>query len=311
MTESLLQPRPVTVIMRSKNSDWVIAQALAALFSQTFTDFELLVADSGSTDRTLEIVAEYPHRLLRIEPEEYFPGAVLNRAIGMAEGRIIVFLNSDAVLLTTDALTTLLTTFNDPVVMAAFGRQLPRSDAHTWVRRDYAVAFPAQKDAPKWLPFSQVFSALRKSAWEAQPFYTAAWGSEDVEWGVRARCRSWDIRYVQSAMAMHSHNYTLHQLYGRRFIEGEADAFIYGGDDSLPKMVVRILRTLAHDLLSHQAARDLNGLLASPFRGAIAQWGYYQGHRHGEKRIANNDSDARTGQQTVLRRHESVRGAKV
>ena len=31
----------VTVVMRSKNSDWVIGQALAGLFSQNFRDFEL------------------------------------------------------------------------------------------------------------------------------------------------------------------------------------------------------------------------------------------------------------------------------
>ena len=51
---------PVSIVMRSKNSDWVIAQALAALFSQTYQDFELLVADSGSTDSTLDIVSHYP-----------------------------------------------------------------------------------------------------------------------------------------------------------------------------------------------------------------------------------------------------------
>jgi len=50
--------------MRSKKSDWVIAQALAALFSQEIQeDFELLIIDSGSTDRTLEIVSEYPAAL--------------------------------------------------------------------------------------------------------------------------------------------------------------------------------------------------------------------------------------------------------
>ena len=57
-------PSPrVSVIMRTKNSDWVVAQALQALHSQTFRDFELLVVDSGSTDRTLEIVAQFPARL--------------------------------------------------------------------------------------------------------------------------------------------------------------------------------------------------------------------------------------------------------
>ncbi|MDP8210917.1 MAG: glycosyltransferase family A protein, partial [Candidatus Stygibacter australis] len=87
------QPQ-VTVIMRSKNSDWVIAQALAALYSQTFQDFELLVVDSGSTDRTLEIVNQFPCRLIQIESKAYYPGSVLNMAIEQAKADIIVFQNS-------------------------------------------------------------------------------------------------------------------------------------------------------------------------------------------------------------------------
>ena len=87
----------VSIIMRSKNSDWVIDRALAALISQTFTDFELTVVDSGSTDRTLEIVRNYPCRLIQIEAKSYFPGAVLNSAIENTSGELIVFQNSDAV----------------------------------------------------------------------------------------------------------------------------------------------------------------------------------------------------------------------
>ena len=87
----------VTVIMRSKNSDWVIDRALAGLFSQTYDDFELLVVDSGSTDTTLDIVRSYPCRLIQIEPGSYYPGKVLNDAVEHAKTDLIVFQNSDVV----------------------------------------------------------------------------------------------------------------------------------------------------------------------------------------------------------------------
>ncbi|MDX1932665.1 MAG: glycosyltransferase family A protein, partial [Capsulimonadales bacterium] len=217
-----------TVLMRSKNSDWVIGQALAGLFAQNYTDFELLVVDSGSTDRTLEYVAAYPCRLERIKPENYYPGAVLNQAIEGTNTELIVFLNSDCVPLCAETLGRLVAAFDDPSVMAAFGRQVPRPEADGWVRRDYAQAFPETGDAPPWITFSLPIAAIRRSAWEKRKFYTDAWGSEDTEWGNWARQQpGWKVAYVPEAITMHSHNYTLRQLYGRRFIEGEADAFIY------------------------------------------------------------------------------------
>ena len=95
--------------MRSKNSAWVIGQALAGLFSQTRRDFELVVVDSGSTDETLDIVRQHPCRLVQIPAQNYYPGAVLNNAIREhCRGDIIVFQNSDVVPLGPDTLDRLL-----------------------------------------------------------------------------------------------------------------------------------------------------------------------------------------------------------
>jgi len=294
----------VSVIMRAKNSDWVIGQALAGLFSQSYTDFELLVVDSGSTDRTLEIVQAYPHRLLEIEPGDYYPGKVLNMAIEQARAPLIVFLNSDAVPLGPHTLARLLAAFDAADVVGAFARQLPRPEAETWVRRDYAVSFPASGEAPPWMGLSLPLAAIRKETWREHPFYTDAWGSEDTEWGLWARRQGLTIRYVPDALVMHSHNYTLRQIYGRRFIEGEADAFIYRNRDSLGRMLGRFASSLARDCVWHLRCRDWLGLAKAPARRAVYQWAYYQGHRLGEHRLATGDGDAGIGQQTVLSRYD-------
>jgi len=291
--------------MRSRNAEGVIGQALAALFSQSFRDFELLVVDSGSTDRTLELVAPYPHRLKRIEPRDYFPGRVLNEAIAGTRGEIVVFLNSDAVLLAPDALQILMDAFRDPAVQAAFARQIPRPEAHTWVRRDYAKSFPAQGPAPSWITLSLPFAGMRRSAWKQHPFYLDAWGSEDTEWGRWARAHGMTVRYLASALVMHSHNYTLRQLYGRRFIEGEADALQSPRPEGLLRAAGRFLSSLLHDLPAHLRARDLGGLLMAPARRVVFHWGWLQGHRHGWKRLTTGSGDASHGQKVVLERHDA------
>ena len=143
----------ISVVMRTKDSAWVVDRALAGLFSQTLGpkgspasigDVDLLVVDSGSTDATIDIVSKWPCRVTRIPASSYFPGPVLDAAIADTRGEIVVFQNSDVVPLTRDALARLVAPFEDPRVSATFARQVPRPDAHTWVRRDYAVAFPAR-----------------------------------------------------------------------------------------------------------------------------------------------------------------------
>jgi rhamnosyltransferase len=294
----------VAVIMRSKNAGHTIGQALAGLMAQVGVDYELLVVDSGSTDDTLDIVRRFPCRVIEIPASAYVPGPVLNMAIGATQAPIVVFQNSDVLPTSQHALARLVAAFDDPQVQATFGRQEVRPEAHGWVRRDYAAAFPTAGAAPDWLPYSLPFAAMRRTAWEEQPFYDAAWGSEDTEWGTRARARGWTVRYVPGATVMHSHNYTLRQLYGRRFIEGEADAFIYGRPLGLVASAGRWVKALARDLWWHLREGPRHEALTVPARRFVYHWSYWRGHAHGVARRRRGDGDVSVGQHAVLSRYD-------
>lgn len=296
-------PPSIAVLMRTKNAESILPQTLKALFSQHHVSFDLHVVDSSSTDRTLDMAKFYPCQIEMIEAKEYFPGKVLNAAIKKIQADIIVFLNSDTVLLDSQSLFQLLKEFENPEVQAAFGRQLPRPDAETWVRRDYQASFPDTNIAPSWMHLSLSFSAMRKSIWEKRPFYESAWGSEDNEWGYWAKSAGYQIAYVPKALVMHSHNYTLRQLYGRRFIEGEADAYIYKHSYTLPKMLFQWVKSLGRDVLFYIHAHDWLGLPKLPILRFVYFWAYFQGHRLGQKRRISNDQDSSQGQKTVLNRY--------
>ncbi len=294
----------VSVIMRTKNSDWVVRETLQGLFFQDFQDFELLVVDSGSTDRTLEIVRQYPARIIEIEPAAYFPGAVLNMAIEHVTGELIVFLNSDSVPQHPEALRNLIKSFDDPSVKAAFARQIPRPEAHGWVQRDYALSFPERGPAPDWITLSLPMAALRRSCWDEHHFYTAAWASEDTEWGLWARSMGYTIQYVPEAVVMHSHNYTLRQLYGRRYVEGEADAFIYGNRETHGKALMRWFKAIVNDTVWSAKSLDFRELVTVPGRRFVYAWAYLRGHKWGEDRRARHDDDPSKGQLVVLSRYD-------
>ncbi|HUF62620.1 MAG TPA: glycosyltransferase family A protein [Verrucomicrobiales bacterium] len=298
------EPPRVSVIMRSRNSERWIEAALGGLFGQSFRDIEVLVVDSGSRDATLEIASRFPCRIIGIPAESYFPGRVLNRAIPETAGEVLVFQNSDCIPAHENVLAALLEAFWAAEAEAAFGRQTPRADAWPWVRRDYARAYPATGPAPGWLPLSLAFAAMRRSSWRERPFYETAWGSEDIEWGTWARKTGRKVVYVPAAAVEHSHNYTLRQLYGRRFIEGEADAFIHGGRNRWRDLSGRWVRAIARDVMDGCREGEWKDLVGTPVRRWIYHWAYHRGHRHGERRISRQDGDGGLGQRVVLERQE-------
>lgn len=297
-------PPKVSVIMRSKNSDWVIAQALAGLFSQTFKDFELIVVDSGSTDRTLEIIKNYPCRLIQIEAKSYYPGSVLNMAMEEAKSDLIVFQNSDGVPLSPHTLQRLVDAFDDPSVDAALTRQIPRPEAHGWVKRDYALSFPDAESTPEWIRLSLPMAAMRKAAWEKHHFYTDAWASEDTEWGEWAVNNGLRIKYVKDAIIMHSHNYTLKQIYGRKFVEGEADTFIYQRKPSCLKMLFSMIKQSSRDIIYLLKTGIIAEIPAAIPRNITYNWAYYKGLKLGYNRKKTGNQDISIGQKNVLSRYD-------
>jgi rhamnosyltransferase len=101
---------------------------------------------------------------------------------------------------------------------------------------------------------------------------------------------------------MHSHNYSLREIYGRRFVEGEADAFIHRDHSSATRAAGNTLKSVARDAIDHIRVGDFRGLVKSPARRAVYHWAHFKGHRLGERRRISGDGDGSVGQQTVLER---------
>jgi len=92
----MAQPR-ITVLMPVWNGEAYLSQALASILRQTHDDFELLVVDDGSTDRTAEILTachDSRLRMLRNETRRKLSGA-LNRGIAEARGEFIARMDAD------------------------------------------------------------------------------------------------------------------------------------------------------------------------------------------------------------------------
>ena len=90
------RPR-VSLILPVYNGDAWLRQCLQSVFEQTFTDFELLVGDDASADRSREIVAGFSDSRMRVCPSDANVGlfANLNRLLREANAPLVRFLCQD------------------------------------------------------------------------------------------------------------------------------------------------------------------------------------------------------------------------
>ncbi len=221
----------VSIVMRSINDLSFIEKTLQAVLGQKFKDFELINIDSGSTDGTYEIIKGYnPDKSYQIKREDYVPGRVLNDAVKLCSGEIIVFNNSDCIPMNSDWLGNLIKPLLEhPEVAAVFGNQIPRPDATPLVVKDYRRAFGDGSVSASWDHFfSLATSAVRKCDIRQYPFNDCLKYSEDIEWSWRMKKDGRKIAYAPDAVVEHSHNYKLRGVWKRFYNEGLADGFIYG-----------------------------------------------------------------------------------
>lgn len=90
----------ITVAIAAYNAEKYIAACIESVLSQTFSDFELIVADDGSDDKTLEVCrarAEKDGRIRIISLRHGGVAAARNALVAAANGEYLAFIDSDDV----------------------------------------------------------------------------------------------------------------------------------------------------------------------------------------------------------------------
>ncbi|MEO7535569.1 MAG: glycosyltransferase family 2 protein [Ferruginibacter sp.] len=92
----------VSVILPVYNQEHYLAETVESILAQTYRDFELIIQDDGSTDRSAQIIAQYAAKDNRIKPyyeQNAGKSEATNSIVAKAEGELCAFLDADDIML--------------------------------------------------------------------------------------------------------------------------------------------------------------------------------------------------------------------
>jgi rhamnosyltransferase len=237
----------ISVVIPVKNGDYWLEGVLEGLMGQTlFHRCEVILIDSGSTDRTLEIVSRFPVRLVEIAPEQFNHGSTRNLGVQLAKGEYVVMTVQDARAADEGWLQKLLDGFDTADVAGVCGQQIvphdPDKNPVVWFRpvdapsvKKYRFQDPADferlspEEKRRVCSWDNVTAMYRREVLLKVPFRPAAF-AEDAIWAKDALLAGYAIVYNTAARVLHYHfdtpdfalrrcfttYYHLHRIFGLR-----------------------------------------------------------------------------------------------
>lgn len=168
----------LSIITATFNSAATIADTLTCVQQQDYPNVEHIIMDGGSKDNTLEIVSTFPHVAKIVSEKDNGIYDAMNKGIRQASGDVIGILNSDDIYASTDVLSLIAKTFEDPAVQATYANLefVLRDDLDKVVRRWNAGSYSKKSFYYGWMPPHPTFF-VRKEVYDKVGLFNTALGS--------------------------------------------------------------------------------------------------------------------------------------
>ena len=173
----------VSIIIRTKNEERWINECLNSIFSQSFKDFEIIIVDNNSNDKTIEKAKKFDIKHI-INLEEYFPGKALNKGISQSLGEFIVAISAHCIPTNSHWLENLVKAIKeDSNYAGVYGRQQPMSFSSDTDKRDLTLVFGLDRKIQlKDNFFHNANSIIRKKCWDLENYDNNITNIEDRLW---------------------------------------------------------------------------------------------------------------------------------
>ncbi len=181
----------VSIITVSFNSAQTIGDTLKSVAAQLYPHIEHIIVDGGSTDQTMNIVANFPHVAKSISEADEGIYFAMNKGLAMASGDVIGILNADDLYADDEVIAKVAAVFEDPAADATYADLVfvDREDVSKIVRTWKSGLFKRSSMYNGWMPPHPTFF-LRKSIYERYGmFNTSLRSAADYELMLRLLLR--------------------------------------------------------------------------------------------------------------------------
>src|SRR5262245_34180201 len=111
-----------SIVIRAYNEEKHIGRLLEGIRQQTLKDIELILVDSGSTDKTVSVAESVGARIVRIPSAEFTFGRSLNLGACEATRELVVIASAHIYPVYPDWLESLLRPFEDETIVLTYGK---------------------------------------------------------------------------------------------------------------------------------------------------------------------------------------------
>lgn len=226
----------ISVVVPTLNAEHEINGLLDTLERQSIQPIEILIVDSASEDKTIELIKKHKGvRLLKIDRQDFNHGGTRDMALRESSGDFVCFLTQDAIPASNDYLKRLVAPMaEDSNIALVSGRQLPKTDARRFEQLVRSFNYPdspsirsksdLEKYGIKTFFASDVCSAYRRTAYLECGGFEHVNTNEDMLMAARFIAAGLKVAYEPSAEVYHSHNLTPLEQFRRnravgRFLE--------------------------------------------------------------------------------------------
>lgn len=198
----------VSIIVRTKNEDFWIGKCLNEIFNQKYKNFEVILVDNNSKDKTISIVKKnFPKvKIINYKSKIFLPGKALNLGIKKSKGSLIAMISGHCIPKNENWLNNLVQNFKNSDVIACYGRQEPSDISEPNDVRDLTYLFGLDKKIQIKDPFfHNANSMIRKSTWKKNQFDETIKHIEDRLWASLVLKNGKKIIYEPNASVIHFH----------------------------------------------------------------------------------------------------------